>query len=104
LDGSVTTMERLGHGPAWAKLRQEAKLHRGWGDCYGHYLVATGAAEVMADPIVEVWDIAPLQVILPEAGGRFSAFSGNDSITERTGISSNGLIHQTILDGLVKAH
>jgi len=102
LDGSATTMERLGYGPAWSALRARAKLHRGWGDCYGHMLVACGRAEAMVDPIVSIWDVAPMAVILPEAGGRFSAFSGVDSITESSGISSNGLIHKEILDGLAR--
>ncbi len=97
LDGSTTTMERLGHGPAWAALRTRAKLHRGWGDCYGHMLVACGRAEAMFDPIVSIWDVAPMAVILPEAGGRFSALSGEVSITENSGLSSNGLIHAEIL-------
>lgn len=102
LDGSGTTMERLGYGNAWATLRSKAKLHRGWGDCYGHLLVATGRAEVMADPIVSIWDVAPFGIILPEAGGKFSAFSGNDSINEQSGISSNGIFHDEIVKGLVK--
>lgn len=102
LDGSSTTMERLGHGPAWAALRARAKLHRGWGDCYGHFLVAAGRAEAMVDPIVSIWDVAPMAIILPEAGGRFTAFSGNDSITEKSGISSNGLVHGEILKGISK--
>jgi histidinol-phosphatase len=103
LDGSASTMERLGHGPAWAALRKRAKLHRGWGDCYGHFLVATGRAEAMVDPIVSIWDIAPMAIILPEAGGRFTSLSGNDSITENTGISSNGLVHEEILRGLAES-
>lgn len=98
LDGSSTTMERLGHGPSWSELRRRAKLHRGWGDCYGHFLVATGGAELMADPIVEIWDIASLQVIIPEAGGRFTSFAGHDSITERSAISSNGRFHDAIVN------
>lgn len=100
LDGSITTMERLGHGPAWAALRQKARLHRGWGDCYGHFLVASGAAEVMADPVVEIWDIAPLGVILPEAGGRFTSFQGRDSIRDRSGLSTNGRLHDVVLNAL----
>ncbi len=102
LDGSATTMERLGYGNSWATLRKRAKLHRGWGDCYGHFLVACGRAEVMADPIVSIWDVAPMAVILPEAGGRFSAFSGADSITEESGLSTNGRLHAEILAGLRK--
>lgn len=100
LDGSSTTMERLGHGPRWAILRKRAKLHRGWGDCYGHLLVAAGRAEAMVDPIVSIWDVAPFAVILPEAGGRFSALSGMESILEKTGVSSNGRIHEEILAGM----
>lgn len=102
LDGSISTMERLGHGKAWAALRARAKLHRGWGDCYGHFLVATGRAEAMVDPIVSVWDVAPMAVILPEAGGKFTAFSGRGSITEGSGISSNRFVHADILAGMGK--
>ncbi len=100
LDGSATTMERMGHGSAWAELRRKARLHRGWGDCYGHFLVATGAAEVMADPVVEIWDIAPMAVILPEAGGRFTGLLGTPGIRNRSGLSSNGLLHDTVTSGL----
>ncbi len=102
LDGSISTMERLGHGPAWSALRARAKLHRGWGDCYGHFLVACGRAEAMVDPIVSVWDVAPMAIILPEAGGRFTSISGKDSITDASGISSNGLVHAEILQGMGK--
>jgi len=100
LDGSATTMERLGFGDAWAGLRREARLHRGWGDCYGHFLVATGAAEVMADPIVEIWDIAPMAIILPEAGGRFTSITGADDLGERSGLSTNGRLHGEIVEAL----
>jgi myo-inositol-1(or 4)-monophosphatase len=100
LDGSISTMERLGHGPAWEALRARAKLHRGWGDCYGHYLVACGRAEAMVDPIVSIWDVAPMAIILPEAGGRFTSITGQDSITEASGISSNGRVHGEILRGM----
>lgn len=98
LDGSTSTMERLGYGDVWSKLRHDARLHRGWGDCYGHFLVATGAAEVMADPVVEIWDIAPMAVILPEAGGRFTSILGVDGIDHRSGLSTNGRLHDTVAD------
>ena len=100
LDGSITTMERQGHAAAWLALRNRVKLHRGWGDCYGHFLVSTGRAEAMIDPSVSIWDIAPFAVILPEAGGRFSSLSGAASITEKSGVSSNGKIHGDILEAL----
>lgn len=100
LDGSASTMERMGFGEPWRKLRTRARLHRGWGDCYGHFLVAAGRAEAMVDPIINVWDIAPFAVILPEAGGRFSAISGNVSVTEGSAVSANAGIYGEIIEGM----
>ncbi len=97
LDGCQTTIERLGYGDAWRGLRQRARLARGWGDCYGHFLVATGGAEVMFDPVAAVWDIAPLAVILSEAGGRFSGVDGSLSIEAGSGVSTNGRLHPAVL-------
>jgi myo-inositol-1(or 4)-monophosphatase len=97
LDGCSTTMEILGYEEPWKRLRRRAKLARGWGDCYGHFLVATGRAEVMVDPVAAVWDVAPLAVILPEAGGRFTSLGGNVSITENSGVSTNGHLHAAIV-------
>ncbi|MDP4200109.1 MAG: inositol monophosphatase family protein [Bacteroidota bacterium] len=51
-------------------------IYRGWGDCYGHILVATGRAEAMLDARMAIWDSAPLGVIVSEAGGEYFDFSG----------------------------
>jgi len=50
-------------------LEKATYFRRTWGDAYGYALVATGRAEIMVDDVVKVWDIAPFQVILEEAGG-----------------------------------
>ena len=60
-------------------------------------MVATGRAEAMIDPIVSIWDIAPITVIINEAGGRFSDVDGIDRIDGGTGIGTNGLIHDELL-------
>lgn len=70
---------------------------RTWGDGYGYVLVATGRIEAMVDPIVQFYDIAPCSVILPEAGGRVSTFSGNPSLVDTTCLGSNGHLHDEIL-------
>lgn len=82
LSGTVNTMEDLGHGPSFQKLRNSAWLYRGWGDCFGYYQVATGKAEVMVDPVVSIWDVAPLPVIMKEAGGDYSDFLGGKDILD----------------------
>jgi myo-inositol-1(or 4)-monophosphatase len=85
LSGTLNTMESKGYGEWFAGIRKKAKLYRGWGDCYGYYLVAAGKAEVMADPVVSLWDIAPYPVIFSEAGGHFSTISGETTLFKENG-------------------
>jgi len=59
-------------------LMQKVKLFRGWGDCYGYYLLATGFADIMIDPIMSVWDSTALIPIIRGAGGVITDYSGND--------------------------
>ena len=59
------------------RLQRAARLARTWGDGYGYLMVATGRAEVMIDPVVNLWDAAPLQPIIEEAGGQFTDWHGN---------------------------
>lgn len=73
---------------------------RTWGDAYGYALVATGRAEAMIDPLANPWDVAPMAVIIPEAGGVFSNFDGhrgNDAWQRHSGVASNGPIHDELL-------
>ncbi len=83
--------ERLLHGGA---------MMRTWGDAYGYFLVATGQAEAMIDPVCEIWDLAPMPVILAESGGVFTDTTGQPDYTNRSGVASNGLIHGAIVDAL----
>ncbi len=55
-------------------------LYRGWGDCWGHILVATGRAEAMLDARTAIWDAAPHGVIVSEAGGKYFDFTGQQRI------------------------
>jgi histidinol-phosphatase len=72
---------------AMVRVIEATKLSRGWGDCYGHIMVATGRAEVCVDPIMSAWDIAALVPIVREAGGRFINWAGTESIDGGDGIS-----------------
>ncbi|MDR1759555.1 MAG: histidinol-phosphatase [Fibrobacter sp.] len=115
LSGTLNTMEDKGRGEAFTKLRRSARLYRGWGDCYGYYLVATGKAEVMVDPVVSLWDIAPLPLIMKEAGGVFSTLDGKTELFDAvgkptgsiyegfTGIAANGALYERALSFFSKA-
>lgn len=79
-------------------LEKEAYVTRTWGDGYGYLLVATGRAELMVDPVANAWDLAAVEPIIEEAGGRFTSWSGKPSPFEGDGIATNGLIHRQVLD------
>jgi histidinol phosphatase-like enzyme (inositol monophosphatase family) len=83
------TCEAYGFGRSAERLQRQAKACRTWGDCYGHILVATGRADVMLDPIMNVWDCAPLLPILEEAGGTFTDWKGSPTIDGGNAISTN---------------
>ena len=61
---------------AFHRLALAARRIRGWSDCYGLLLVATGRADAVVDPIMHPWDIGPYAIILPEAGGVLTDWSG----------------------------
>ncbi len=74
---NARNMEKYGRGPAWSRVQQAAYACRGWSDAYGYLLVATGRAEAMLDPVMNVWDCGPFPPIFREAGGYFGDWSGN---------------------------
>ncbi len=71
---------------------------RTWGDGYGYYLVATGRADVMVDPEVALYDVAAYPVILSEAGGRFTSLTGDPSPGAGTGLATNGILHDRMIE------
>jgi len=85
LSGTINTIESKGYGEWFAGIRKNAKLYRGWGDCYGYYQVACGKAEIMMDPVVSLWDIAPYPLIFAESGGAFSTLKGEKSLFSTKG-------------------
>lgn len=77
----------IGKREAYEGLLDSVQLARGWGDCFGHMLVATGRAEVMIDPSMNAWDAAALLPIVQEAGGCFVDWSGQSTIYNGNGLS-----------------
>lgn len=92
----VEFMEEQGRGPAWDRLRGQAKLTRTWGDCYGHALVATGRAEAMLDPELAPWDAAALKPVIEEAGGVFEDWNGEATHLGLGGISTNAALSDQV--------
>jgi histidinol-phosphatase len=81
-----------GKAAVWRTLSQQAKTVRGWSDCYGYLLVATGRADVMVDATMSPWDAAALVPVLEEAGGAFTDWTGRRTAFGGDGVATNGLL------------
>jgi histidinol phosphatase-like enzyme (inositol monophosphatase family) len=95
LQGSyvMTSSVRYWPEPFLQRVLDEDIILRTWGDAYGYAMVATGRAEAMIDPRANLWDVAPIGVILSEAGGVFTDLQGNPQVTAGNGIGTNGVLH-----------
>jgi len=82
-------------------LRRDANLVRGWGDCYGHMLVASGRAEVSVDKIMSPWDCAALIPVVIEAGGCCFDYRGVTTMSGEGLVSANRIIGAKLLEGIV---
>jgi histidinol-phosphatase len=81
----------------WRHVLERARVIRAFGDFWSHMLVAEGAIDVAVEAWVNPWDVAATQVIVAEAGGRFSDFDGADRIDSGTVISTNGRLHDELV-------
>ena len=82
------------------ELIKRVKLYRNWGDCYGYYLLATGYADIMIDPIMNLWDSMALIPIINGAGGVITDFNGNDPVKGNSIIASNKTLHNYVIQML----
>lgn len=94
---SLSWFVKAGRRDAFLELVKRTQTQRGFGDFYGHVLVAEGAGEAMVEYGVHVWDVAALRPIVEEAGGRFTDWDGTPTIHRPDVLISNGPVHDEIL-------
>lgn len=82
-------------------ILSQTHRQRAMGDFYGHILVAAGAGEFSLDFGLKPWDIAPLKIIVEEAGGRVTNFDGGFSLEGGSLVCSNGLLHEQLMRQLI---
>jgi histidinol-phosphatase len=80
----------------WNRLEQSVNASRTWGDCFGYLMVATGRAEVMADPVLSSWDIAAFLPIVREAGGVVTDFRGDITAFGGSAIATNRALAEKV--------
>ena len=93
----VNNFETYGRAGAWQRIKSATYYRAGWGDAYGHALVATGRAEIMLDPIMSDWDCGPFPPILKEAGGYFGDWNGNVTIHAGEALSTTQALLPEVL-------
>jgi histidinol phosphatase-like enzyme (inositol monophosphatase family) len=94
--GGASALRSRGYWRAYERLVDRSDRQRAYGDYFAYTFVARGQAEAMVDVDLKPWDLAALQIIIEEAGGRFTDFAGNATAFGGTAVASNGLVHEEI--------
>jgi myo-inositol-1(or 4)-monophosphatase len=82
---------------AFENFHRDCFFGRGWSDAYGYHMVATGRAEIMLDPTISLWDVAPFPPIFREAGGFFGSWDGKEGHTHGEALACNAALKRKVL-------
>jgi myo-inositol-1(or 4)-monophosphatase len=93
-------IEKYQDAKRFDSLIHKVRYYRGWGDCYGYYLLSTGFADIMIDPIMSFWDIAALVPIVKGAGGKVTDYHGNDPLKGNSIVAASPILHSQIIKEL----
>jgi histidinol-phosphatase len=85
------------------RLSDVAVRTRGFGDFWMHLLVAGGMAEIAIERDLKPWDVAAVQCVVTEAGGRMTSYDGGSPLRTGEALSTNGLVHEEVLGILAGA-
>lgn len=95
---SIKSFETYGRGEIFNRLLHRCYHQTGWSDAYGYLIVATGRAEIMLDPIMNVWDCGPFPPIFSEAGGYFGDWKGNRTIYANEALATTDILLPEVLN------
>jgi len=102
-DASISYSDFVGWGSRlepFQKMLNSAWRTRAIGDFWSHMLVAEGSIDVAIEPSLALWDMAALEIIVREAGGVFTDISGHNGPFGSSAISTNGLLHNEVVNGV----
>ena len=98
LHADLHLLRRAGVWNSFVRMVDACGRTRGFGDYYGYGLVASGKAEIYLETDLKPWDIAPVKILVEEAGGRLTDFSGRPTIYDGSVLATNGRLHEQALD------
>ncbi len=96
-DASVSTTSARRMPAGWAEIVQRAWSNRGLGDFWQHCLVAEGSLDVACDSVMKLWDYAPVQLLVEEAGGRCTQYDGTVPAVDGSFVATNGVLHDDVV-------
>jgi histidinol-phosphatase len=88
--------DEAGAGDFFRKLTRSSNRSRGFGDFWGHMLVARGAAHVCVEPALRIWDYAALACIVTEAGGKATHLDGSPWQRRGSALTTCGTLHDQV--------
>jgi histidinol-phosphatase len=94
---SLSGWAQLGLRDRFLELTDEVWRVRAFGDFLSYCFVAEGAVDIAAEPEVSVWDLAPLDILVREAGGTFTGLDGAAGPHGGNAVATNGLLHDQVL-------
>jgi len=97
---SIHDFDKHGATDKFVKLVRRCARSRAFGDFWAHMLVAEGGFDIAIEPQVAHWDMAAIQIIVDEAGGRFTSLGGEARADAGSGLSTNGILHDEVLRSL----
>ena len=96
-DAAVSTTSSRRMPAGWAEIVERSWTNRGLGDFWQHCLVAEGALDIACDSVMNVWDYAPVQILVEEAGGRCTAYDGAVPAAGSSFVTTNGHLHPEVV-------
>lgn len=97
LTTDILNIEKYQNAQKFNSLIHKVETFRAWGDCYGYYLLSSGFADIMVDPIMSFWDIAALVPIVKGAGGIITDYHGEDPLRGQSIIAASPKIHTQVV-------
>jgi len=103
IHSSLNILRAAGFWAGFERLVDATSRQRGFGDYFGYCLVAEGKAEIYAEADLKAWDVAPMKILVEEAGGKLTDFAGKPDIYTGSVLATNGLLHDEALRLLRRA-
>jgi histidinol-phosphatase len=97
---SLSQWRQAGHLDRLLALSEQVWRDRAYGDLWAYTLLAEGLIDIVGEFDVKPYDLAALEPIVEEAGGRFTSITGEPGPWHGSSLATNGRLHDVVLAAL----